>query len=153
MKKKFVDTKVGAFLKKNAPHVLEVIGDNLPIPHALTKMITGIITPENKDEAETALAEYTETDYAFLLAEQKEITDRWKADMGSDSKLSKNVRPIVLLYLLGMITVFILLDSLNMRFHVNEHWIGLIETLSSLVFVAYFGGRTGEKITQTRNKK
>lgn len=152
-KKKFKDTAIGKFVKNKLPDALQVIGDNLPVPHALTNMITGLIKPEDKAEFDAAMQEYTQSDYDFLLAQEKEITDRWKADMASDSWLSKNVRPLVLLYMLGVFTALVVCDSAHINFVVRDSWVSLLETLMTAVFVAYFGSRGFEKIQNQKYKK
>jgi len=152
-KKKFKDTKVGLFIQKKLPDVIEIIGDNLPIPHVLTNMITSLIKPEDKVEFDSAMQEYTQVDYDFLLAQEKEITERWKADMASDSWLSKNVRPLTVLILLGIVLALSVLDSMQIGFSVKIGWVDLYTQLLIVTFVAYFGSRGFEKVTEIRNKK
>ena len=82
-------------------------------------------------------------DAEVLKIEQQEVTKRWQGDMSSDSWLSKNIRPTVLIYLLGMVTVFALgsVWALN----VAPAYITLVGDLLEAAFYAYFGGRTLEK--------
>lgn len=152
-KKKFKDTKVGQFLQDKLPSVIQLVGDNLPIPHSITNIVAGLIKPEDKPEFDAAIAEYTQSDYDFILTQEKEITDRWKSDMASDSWLSKNVRPLVLLYMLGVFTALVVCDSAKINFIVKDSWVSLLETLMTSVFVAYFGSRGWEKIQAQKNKK
>jgi hypothetical protein len=85
---------------------------------------------------------------------EQEVTARWQADMGQDDKLAKRVRPASLLYLMGFMTVIILADSIDgLGFDVKESYVGLIETLLVTVFVAYFGSRGIEKVSQIRSRK
>ena len=79
------------------------------------------------------------------LAEMQEVTERWKSDMGSDSWLSKNTRPLVLIYLTFATTVFIIIDSAT-NWVINFSWIELLKTLLVTVYVAYFGSRGIEKV-------
>jgi len=155
-KKSFGETSVGKFLKKNLPNAVDLLADSkIPIVSQIASVVekVGGIAPEQKEEFNQALQDYEQNELPLMMAEQEAVTDRWKSDMSSDSWLSKNVRPITVLYLLLMITVFMLLDSIGSKFKVNESWIDLVKTLVSLVFVAYFGGRTYEKVVNTRQKK
>jgi len=86
------------------------------------------------------------------LSEMEEITKRWESDMTSDSWLSKNVRPLVLIFLTVVMSVFIIIDSSGDGFDVKEDWISLLSSLLLLVYGAYFGGRSLEKIQKMRNK-
>lgn len=80
---------------------------------------------------------------------QKNVTDRWKADMGSDSWLSKNVRPLVLMFLIFNTMLLIFIDAGEIKFKVEDNWVDLLQVLLLTVIAAYFGGRTVEK---TRKK-
>ena len=77
------------------------------------------------------------------------ITDRWKADMNSDSWLSKNVRPLVLIFLVVCTVLMIFIDAGSIKFTVEEKWTDLLQLVLITVIGAYFGGRSLEK----RNKK
>ena len=77
------------------------------------------------------------------------ITDRWKADMNSDSWLSKNVRPLVLVFLVVSTVLMIFIDAGTIAFEVEPKWTDLLQLVLITVIGAYFGGRTMEK----RNKK
>lgn len=79
------------------------------------------------------------------LSEDSAITDRWKADMESDSWLSKNTRPLVMLSLLAFLFIIMILDSMNITFDVKPAYINLMESLLITVVVAYFGSRGVEK--------
>ena len=83
---------------------------------------------------------------------QNQVTERWGMDMKSDSWLSKNTRPMSLIFLTVSMVVLILLDSLNIEFSVAEGWVTLLQTLLVTVYVAYFGSRGAEKF-QTITKK
>ena len=82
---------------------------------------------------------------------QQNVTERWKADMASSgSWLSKNVRPLVLLFLVVSTVVMVFIDSGAIKFNVEENWVDLLQIVLITVISAYFGGRSFEKI---KNKK
>lgn len=85
------------------------------------------------------------------MAEDAAVTDRWKADMGSDSVLSKNIRPLTLVYILTAYLVFALMSAGGIN--VNESYVQLLGQWGMLVMTAYFGGRTVEKVMEMRVKK
>jgi len=80
---------------------------------------------------------------------QKNVTERWRADMNSDSWLSKNVRPLVLMFLIFNTMLLIFIDAGQIKFKVEDNWVDLLQVLLLTVIAAYFGGRTVEK---TRKK-
>ena len=81
------------------------------------------------------------------IAEMKEVSSRWRSDMKSDSWLSKNTRPLTLIYLTLSMTIFIILDS-TVLLEIKTGWVSLMEALLITVYVAYFGSRGAEKITK-----
>ena len=142
-RKKFKDTKVGQFLLGKSG-VVNSIANVLP-DKGLLGMVNNLIksdkelTPVDK---ETAL-KLLEQD----MIEMQEVTKRWAADMMSDSWLSKNTRPLSLIFLTVMTIALIWVDSHNyVDFTVSEEWIGLLKTLTITVYVAYFGSRGAEKV-------
>ena len=141
-KKKFKDTRVGKFLSKAAPNILNVASDLLP-DAGILKLVGDliskdeVITPKDKEEALKLL----ELD----IIEIEEISKRWAADMSSDSWLSKNTRPMTLIFLTVSTWCLILMDSLNIDFGVSTEWIDLLKSLLLTVYVAYFGSRGFEK--------
>ena len=76
---------------------------------------------------------------------EQNITDRWTADMNSDSWLSKNVRPMVLIFLIVCTMLLIFIDAGAVKFEVEEKWTDLLQLVLITVIGAYFGGRTAEK--------
>ena len=76
---------------------------------------------------------------------EQNITDRWKADMNSDSWLSKNVRPLVLIFLVVCTVLMIFIDAGSINFVVEEKWTDLLQLVLITVIGAYFGGRSFEK--------
>jgi hypothetical protein len=85
---------------------------------------------------------------AAKVAEDNNVTDRWKADMASDSWLSKNVRPGTLVYILTAYLLFALLDGAGYK--ISESYVQLLGQWGMLVMTAYFGGRTVEKVMEMR---
>lgn len=141
-KKKFKDTKVGRFLTSVGSTLGDGMGDVLPDNGVLgifKRLIAkdNTLTPQDK---ETAL-KLLEID----SMEIQEVSKRWDSDMASDSWLSKNVRPITLIYLTLATTIYIVLDSLEISFKIDEAWIELLKTLLVTIYVAYFGSRGFEK--------
>ena len=138
--KKIKDTKLGAWLKSKAPKVLDVMGDALPDKGALgiVKNLLG-----NEPDVDPAEAQ------AMIDAEvrfQENVTERWKADMGSDVKLAKLIRPVTLIALMSMFMVTMVADSMdNWAFNVKDSYVSLLEILMLTAFGAYFAGRTIEK--------
>jgi hypothetical protein len=77
---------------------------------------------------------------------QKQVSERWKSDMTSDSWLSKNVRPMVLIFLVVCTVLMIFIDAGSIKFHVEEKWTDLLQLVLITVIGAYFGGRSFEKV-------
>ena len=145
MSKKLKETKIGVFLSSKAPKVLEAIGNVLPDQGTLG-VVKNIISSDIKIKAvdkEEAMR-LIELD----MQELKEISSRWRADMKSDSWLSKNTRPLALVFLTASAVFMMAVDSFHMQFDVDESWIDLLKTLLVTVYVAYFGSRGAEKITK-----
>tara|TARA_R110002020_G_scaffold108921_1_gene252258 strand:+ start:2030 stop:2425 length:396 start_codon:yes stop_codon:yes gene_type:complete len=85
----------------------------------------------------------------FLEAEsemQKNVTERWKTDLNSDSYLSKNVRPLVLIFLITSTVLLVFIDAGTINFNVDSEWKELLKLLLTTTVAAYFGGRSYEKI-------
>jgi hypothetical protein len=141
-KKKFKDTKVGAFLTNAGSNIVDVVGDVLP-DNGVLGIVKGLLDKDDTlppQDKETAL-KLLEMDSQELL----EVSKRWDSDMASDSWLSKNVRPLTLVYLTLATTIYIVLDSLNIAFDIDQAWIELLKTLLVTIYVAYFGSRGFEK--------
>jgi hypothetical protein len=133
MAKKFKDTKVGKFLLNNGSGIVNTIGDVLP-NNGILGIVKGLIDkdkvllPEDKEKALKLL----EMD----MVETQEVTKRWNSDMTSDSWLSKNVRPLTLIFFSISYVIGWFLD------YSLENITGLL----SLIVGAYFGSRGFEKI-------
>lgn len=144
-RKKIKDTKVGIWLKDKAPDVLETVGELLPDQGALgvVKRLIDLepnMTAQEKMELEKMLMEYESN-------AQDNVTERWKSDMMSDSWLSKNIRPMILMYLILSFTIFVVTDSIEkVAFNINESYIDVFSVLMTTAFTAYFAGRSYEKI-------
>ena len=142
MAKKFKDTKVGKFLLNNGSGIVNTLGDVLP-SNGVLGIVKGLIDkdkvlpPQDKEKALKLL----EMD----MVEMQEVTKRWEADLNSDNKLSKNVRPLTLIFMTVSLILFIFLDSVFDDFNFDEVHIETLKQLCSVVFIAYFGGRSYEK--------
>ena len=113
----------------------------------LVKNVGGVIdnlttSKEEKLEAERKVKELIAQ---YEIEMEKNITDRWKADMNSDSWLSKNVRPLVLIFLVISTVLMIFIDAGTINFDVEPKWTDLLQLVLITVIGAYFGGRSFEK--------
>jgi len=102
-----------------------------------------------KDEKLEAKRKLKELIMNHEVEMERNITDRWQADMNSDSWLSKNVRPLVLIFLVVCTMLMIFIDAGTIKFTVEEKWTDLLQLVLITVIGAYFGGRSLEK----RSKK
>ena len=138
--KKIKDTKLGSWLKSKAPKVLDVVGDLLPDSGGLG-VVKNLIANDPDVDTDDGMAA-VDAEIKF----QENVTERWKADMGSDVKLAKLIRPITLISLMGMFMVTMMIDSMdNVAFNVKDTYVSLLELLMLTAFGAYFAGRTIEK--------
>jgi hypothetical protein len=99
-------------------------------------------TKEEKLEAKKKLKEVL-LDYEKAI--QVEVSERWRVDMQSDSWLSKNIRPMVLIFLCFSTILLIFIDSGVITFRVDESWVELLKVVLMTCIGAYFGGRSFEK--------
>ena len=150
-KKKFKDTTVGKLL----------LGAAGMINPALGQVLQGVTSPKE------AIAEITKADVSNedkiklqqLIYEQQNkeieaITNRWQADSMSDSWLSKNVRPLVLVWCICIFSLAGILDSVDsIPFNIGSTWNDTFEKVMMAVVLAYFGGRTTEKASSMFKKK
>jgi hypothetical protein len=149
-KKSFKETTVGKLLFGAATVINPTLGN----------VLNGVTNPKE------AIAEITKAKISTddkiklqqLIYEQQNkeiesITSRWQADANSDSWLSKNVRPLVLVWCIVVFSFAGLLDSIdNVPFHIGELWNDTFEKVMMAVVLAYFGGRTTEKATSMFKK-
>ena len=114
----------------------------------LVKSVGGVIdnlhtSKEEKLAAELKIKQLI-SDYEVEM--EKNITSRWEADLKSDSWLSKNVRPLVLIFLIVCTMLLIFIDAGTIRFIVEPKWTDLLQLVLITVIGAYFGGRSLEKV-------
>ena len=118
----------------------------------LVKNVGGVIDNlhTSKEEKLAAEQKVKELIANYEIEMEKNITDRWKADMNSDSWLSKNIRPLVLAFLVVCTVLMIFIDAGSINFVVEEKWTDLLQLVLITVIGAYFGGRTMEKRKKTK---
>ena len=144
-RKKIKDTKVGVWLREKAPAVLDTVGDLLPDSGGLG-VVKRLIDMEPNMSSEDKLS-FNKLLMDYESNAQNNVTERWKADMLSDSWISKNIRPLMLIYLVVMFSIFVLLDSIDsVSFEVKDAYIDVLSVLMTTAFTAYFAGRSYEKI-------
>lgn len=95
-----------------------------------------------------ATAKLAEVEADFAKAELEAVTKRWEADMKSDSYLSKNIRPLTLIAILSAYFLFAMMSAFSIN--VNETYVKLLGEWGQLIMLAYFGGRTVEKVMEKR---
>ena len=114
----------------------------------LIKGVGGVIdnlhtSKEEKLEAEQKVKELVSS---YEIEMEKNITERWTMDMKSDSWLSKNIRPLVLVFLVVSTVLMIFIDAGTITFVVEDKWTDLLQLVLITVIGAYFGGRSLEKV-------
>ena len=114
----------------------------------LVKGVGGVIddlhtSEEEKLEAEQKIKEIIAN---YEVEMEKTITNRWQADLKSDSWLSKNVRPLVMVFLIVCTMLLIFIDAGALNFEVKSSWVDLLQLVLITVIGAYFGGRSLEKV-------
>jgi hypothetical protein len=124
------------------------------------KLIDKLIPdPEAKARAQLELATLAQNgelaqmanDTKLFEVEQANTTERWKADMGSDSWLSKNIRPMALIAIFVAYFVFTMMSAFG--FNAQESYVQLLGQWGQIIFLAYFGGRTVEKLADMKGRK
>ena len=149
-KKRFKDSTVGKLLFGAAsivsPQLGQVLNGVVSPKDAIAEITKAKIPNEDKIKLQQLIFEQQNK-------EMEEISNRWLADANSDSWLSKNVRPLVLVWCIVVFSIAGLLDSIdNVPFHINEVWNDTFEKVMMAVVLAYFGGRTTEKATSMFKK-
>ena len=114
----------------------------------LVKGVGGVIdnlhtSAEEKLEAERKIKELVAN---YQIEMEKNITSRWEADLKSGSQISKNVRPMVLIFLIVCTMLLIFIDAGAIKFNVKDSYIDLLQLVLITVIGAYFGGRSLEKV-------
>ena len=122
-------------------NVIKEVGD------VIDKLTT---TKEEKLEAKRLMVEILEKADSEA---QQQVTERWKSDMSSDSMLSKNIRPLVLIYLTVIFTICAFFDGNVGEFKISEEYIPIFQTLLVTVYGAYFVGRSWEKAKKMQSNK
>jgi hypothetical protein len=125
-----------------------------------TKLIDKLIPdPTQKAEAQLKLAELAQSGELAKMAnetelyktEQENVTERWSSDMTSDSWLSKNIRPMSLIAIFSGYFTFAMMSAFG--YNANQAYVTLLGNWGMLIFGAYFGSRSLEKITELRGRK
>jgi hypothetical protein len=114
----------------------------------LVKSVGGVLdnlttSKEEKLEAEQKIKELIAN---YEIEMEKNITSRWEADLKSDSWLSKNVRPMTLIFLIVCTMLLIFIDAGAINFNVKDSYVDLLQLVLITVIGAYFGGRSLEKV-------
>jgi len=114
----------------------------------LVKSVGGVIdnlhtSKEEKLEAEKKIKDMI---MSYEAEMQKQVTERWSMDMKSDSWLSKNIRPLVLIFLVVSTVLLVFIDAGVIAFEVKASWVDLLQLVLITVIGAYFGGRSLEKV-------
>jgi len=114
----------------------------------LIKGVGGVIDNLHTSKEEKLEAEQKVKDLIanYEVEMEKNITERWKMDMQSDSWLSKNIRPLVLVFLVVSTVLLIFIDAGAINFKVQDKWTDLLQLVLITVIGAYFGGRSLEKV-------
>ncbi len=141
-------TRIGLFLQNIAPSILDAAGNLTGIKalNAISGAISG--SKELSEEEKNHALELLRLD----VENEKEVTKRHQADMISDSRLSKNIRPMSLIFLMFLLFIIIIWDSASTSFTVEEAYILLLKTLLITAFVFYFGGREIQKAIMNNKK-
>jgi hypothetical protein len=150
-KKKFKETTVGQLLFGAASIINPTLGNILQgvtsPKEALAEITKSGVSQEDKIKLQQII-------YDQQNKELEAITSRWEADSMSDSWMSKNVRPLVLVWCIVIFSLAGILDSVeSIPFHINSTWNDTFEKVMMAVVLAYFGGRTTEKATSIFKNK
>ncbi len=137
---KIKDTGLGSWLKEKAPGVLNVVGDLLPNKGGLGVVKRLLANDSSVDPKEAEAALKAEVEF------QNNVSRRWEADMASDVKIAKIIRPSIMISLMVFFMVVMIWDGLDASFMPRDSYISLLEILMLTVFGAYFAGRTIEKV-------
>ena len=124
----------------------------LPIGNIIKELFIGCVTDlvdellTSKEEAQELKIRLTEVENKLTETIEQEVSKRWVADMQSDSYLSKNIRPMVLAFLVVSTIVMVFIDSGKLDFEVKDTWVDLLQIVLITVIGAYFGSRGLEKV-------
>lgn len=120
----------------------KIFGGKNPVDTVVNAIDKFTLTKEEKLQFKKEMEQFF---HDAEMQMQKEVTERWRYDTQSDSWLSKNIRPLVLAYLVFCTTLLVFIDAGVITFDVKEHWVSLLTTILVTVIAAYFGGRSWEK--------
>ena len=149
-KKKFADTTVGKLLFGAASMANPTLGNILK---GVTSPKEAIAAIGKSDVSADEKIKLQQLIYEQQNKEMESITSRWQADSASDSWLSKNVRPLVLVWCIVVFSFAGILDSVeSIPFNIGVTWNDTFEKVMMAVVLAYFGGRSGEKVTSIFKK-
>lgn len=139
---KIKDTKLGEWLKNQAPSIFDTVGDLLP-----EKGVLGVVKNllDKEDLTQEQKVEFDKLKHEQEMNAQNNVTERWKADMSSDAKIAKVIRPATMIALMIFFMSIMIWDGVDPDFMPPESYISLLEILMLTVFGAYFAGRTIEK--------
>ena len=114
----------------------------------LIKNVGGVLDnlTTSKDEKLEAERKVKELVANYEIEMEKNITSRWEADAKTDSWLAKNVRPMVLIFLIVCTMLLIFIDAGTINFNVKDSYVDLLQLVLITVIGAYFGGRSLEKV-------
>ena len=114
----------------------------------LVKNVGGVLDNLTTTKEEKLAAEQKIKDMimGYEAEMQKQVTERWSMDMKSDSWLSKNIRPLTLIFLVISTVLIIFIDAGVLQFDVKSSWVDLLQLVLITVIGAYFGGRSLEKV-------
>ena len=149
-KKKFAETTVGKLLFGAASIANPALGNVLK---GVTSPAEAIAAIGKSDATSDDKIKLQQLIYEQQNKEMEAITTRWQADASSDSWLSKNVRPLVLVWCIVVFSFAGILDSVeSIPFNIGVTWNDTFEKVMMAVVLAYFGGRSGEKVTSIFKK-
>ncbi len=149
-KKKFAETTVGKLLFGAASLINPTLGNLISGASTPAEAIAAIGKSDVSSEEKIKLQQLI---FEQQNKEMEAVTSRWQADQMSDSWLSKNVRPLVLVWCIVIFSLAGILDSVeSIPFHIGVTWNDTFEKVMMAVVLAYFGGRSSEKVTSIFKK-
>jgi len=121
----------------------------------IVEKISGVVDKfvRTKDEKAEFEKQMTEILIEAEAAMQKNVTERWKADLEHGNWLTRSVRPLVLIFLIVATVLMVFIDSGSLQFEVETKWVDLLQLVLMTTIGAYFGGRSVEKYNKLKNGK
>ena len=144
MSEKIKETKLGEWLSSKSPKILDIAGDLLPdqgVLGVIKRLVDSDpeISPQDKLDFENLKSQ-------IEISRQENVTRRWEADMSSDVKIAKVIRPSIMIFLIVFLVVLTIWDSVSNEFSVKDTYVDLLSLLLMTTAGAYFAGRTIEKV-------